>query len=127
MPDTNNTGNGNGNMNAQTSRLRMRDYLKITEMLDGKPKSRARRYNYDLSEVMNADDDSRIDKQELGLEQDLGLRQVKASKPKLSLIGAVNPMQLPGSPFIPAPKRKIPSTPKEGVGRVSCPSTNDSV
>ncbi|KAI6198294.1 hypothetical protein M3Y99_01888000 [Aphelenchoides fujianensis] len=104
---------------ASVQRMSMGEYKKISEILYNEKPIRARRYNYDLSEVMNAEDNSQIDKQELGLEHDLGLRPVRPVKaPQLSLIGAVNPQQLPGAPFIPASSPKPPAAPAgRGAGR----------
>lgn len=84
----------------------MSDYLKVQEILT-EVKSRARRYTYDLSAQLAADsshyrhgEDDLLDEEE-NLKKHIA--KTTTSRPQVSLIGAVNPQQLPGADYIPSP------------------------
>jgi hypothetical protein len=99
-----------------SKRISMADYKKIQDIIDETIKVRARRYNYDLSAVLDADSDRHRhgSKDELlDDEEDIEKHLPKTTTGRpVSIIGAVNPQKLDGAPYIPAPVRNLKS--KEG-------------
>jgi hypothetical protein len=102
---------------------KIKELLDDTDTLNTDTLIRARRYNYNLDEKLNADSDHfrHGDRPELNVDEDAELLEkygedsTTTGAPKISLIGAVNPMHLEGASYIPAPIRKFPPHASERV------------
>lgn len=96
----------------------MADYMKIQEVIENTIKTRAKRYNYDLSAALAADSDHYrhgTRDELLDDEEDIEkhIPKTTTGRPTVSIIGAVNPQKLEGAPYIPAPVRKLKSKEEE--------------